>query len=134
MSKEKALIPLSGGGPLLNVPDLDTILGLDIPVSQKRRMVLEYGGLKGKKIKYASKEEKKAAAKKRAEIRKKERLVLLASHGLAPKPKVKKTPMEKKAASSARAKRKRSAFGEMVRMNPELAKKAGIDPKRYKLK
>lgn len=116
-------------------PDFTNILqSQDISVADKRRLVLEGVGLKGRKRKYKTAEERKEAAKKRRDERKVSRLEVLTKYGLEPKKKGPKlTKAQKKAKRSARGRERRSFLREMAKENPDLAKKYGIDVSRFKL-
>ena len=78
------------------MPDFSNILGADISVGQKRRSILLGMGLRKPKQKYASKEARKEAAKKRHEEKKKSELVIFKKYGIEPKKKVKMTPAQRK--------------------------------------
>lgn len=105
-----------------------------LTLAQKRKEVLEALGLKRKKKKYDTPEEKKAAAKKRRDERKATRREVLKKYGLEPRKKgPKMTQAERKKKRSERGKTKRGFLREMARANPDLAKKYGIDPSRFKL-
>jgi len=128
--KETALVPTGTG-----LPDFSNVLQKeDMSIADKRNYVLEQTGLKGRKRKYKSVEERKAAAKARREERKAKRVAVLEKYGLEPKKKGPKlTKEQKKARRSARAKERRSFMREMAKQQPDLAKKYGIDVKRFKL-
>jgi len=137
MPKKKGTeIQLTGGMPSMPSPkDFASILESEsLSMAQKRRQVLEQLGLKGTRKKYASPVERKAASKERREKRKSTRLESLKQYGLEPKvrgPKMSKE--ERKTKRSERGKTKRGFLREMAKANPELAKKYGIDPSRFKL-
>ena len=128
MPKKKASKELALAGQ----PDFSSILSSDLPISMKRRAVLIGLGLKAPRKKYKSPAERKAAAKERAKKKRAEKTKALKKYGLEPKPKVKKTKAEKRAKRSERGKIKRELFKEFARMNPEMAKKFGFDPARFK--
>jgi len=122
---------LIGGTPL----DFSSVIESEsLSMAEKRRKVLEQLGLKGTKKKYATPEERKAASKKRREERKSTRLEVLKKYGLEPRKKGPKMSKEqRKQKRSERGKTKRGFLREMARANPDLAKKYGIDPRRFKL-
>jgi hypothetical protein len=128
MPKKTALIPME-------TPDFSNILSsTELPLAAKRRKILEQLGLRRPKKRYASVEERKKAAKERAKRRKEERLKVLKGYGLEPRKKGPKlTKEQKRERRKARAKAKREFFREMAKQNPDLAKKFGIDPSRFKL-
>ena len=131
MPKKKtttALVPMG-------VPDFSSVLSTqDMSLSMKRRKVLEELGLRKPKKKYASVEDRKAAAKERAKKRKEERVKVLKQYGLEPKKRGPKlTKAQKTAKRQDRGKVRREFLREMARQNPELAKKFGIDPSRFRL-
>ena len=102
--------------------------------SERRRAVLVALGERTPRKKYKTKKEKKAAQKERREERKKKRGVLYEQYGITPRERgTKLTEEEKRQKRSARGKTRRSAFREMARKDPELAKKFGIDPSKFKL-
>lgn len=132
MAKKESvsIAPIEAG-----LPDFSSVLQKeDLSIADKRRIILEGVGLKGKKKKYESVEERKAASKARREERKAKRTEVLAKYGLEPKKKGPKlTKEQKKAKRSARAKERRGFMRDMARQDPDLAKKYGIDVKRFKL-
>lgn len=125
-----AIVPLEPGAP-----DFANVLqSQDISVAEKRRIILEGVGLKGKRRKYKSSEERKEASKKRRGERKVERDKTLEKYGLLPKAKGPKlTKEQKKVKRSKRSKERRSFMRDMAKQNPDLAKKYGIDVGRFKL-
>lgn len=105
-----------------------------LTMAEKRKTVLEKLGLKATKKKYATPEERKAASKLRAKERREARIVALKPYGLEPaKRGPKKTKAQKKLARKARGKARREFIRDMAKADPDLAKKYGIDPKRFKL-
>ena len=133
MAKKSTEVALIGEGT--QPPDFSKIIQSEsISMVEKRKLVLEKLGMKGTKKKYATTEERKLAAKERSKKRREERVTALKEYGLEPKAKgPKKTKAQKKATRKARGKSRRSFLREMAKANPELAKKYGIDPKRFKL-
>ena len=130
---ETALI-VPGSLPVGGTSDFSHIIQKDIPLAQKRSMILVELGLKKPKKQYATKEERKLAAKERTKERKKERLSVLEKYGLEPKKKGPKLSKEqKKQRRKTRSKAKRTFLRDMARADPEMAKKYGIDPARFKL-
>lgn len=115
--------------------EVERILGLpNLTLSEKRHKVLEALGKVKPKKKYASVAERKAAAKKRAEERKKAKLDVLKKFGLEPSKRgPKKSPEEKKLHRKEKGKQRRSFLREMAKSNPDVAKKFGIDINRFKL-
>lgn len=133
MAKKKeaiAIVPTKVG-----VPDFtDVLQSQDISIADKRKHVLEGLGLKGKRRKYKSPEERKEAAKKRKEERKAERDKTLEGYGLLPRVKGPKlTKEQRKVKRSVRSKERRSFMRDMAKQNPDLAKTYGIDVGRFKL-
>lgn len=133
MAKKSTEVTLIGEGT--QAPDFSGIIKSEsISLVEKRKLVLEKLGLKGTKKKYATTEERKAAAKARSKERRDERASVLKKYGLAPQAKgPKKTKAQKKATRKARGKARRGFLREMAKANPELAATYGIDPKRFKL-
>jgi len=124
-----------GTGEAVSVPDFSSIITSEsLTIAEKRKKVLEGLGMRTRKKKYESVEERKAASKLRREERKKERLSALAQYGLEPRKKgPRKTKAQKKKARSERGKARREFMREMAKASPDLAKKYGIDPSRFKL-
>jgi len=105
-----------------------------LSMAEKRKTVLEKLGLKATKKKYATPEERKTASKLRAKERREARIAALKPYGLEPAVRgPKKTKAQKKAARKARGKARRGFIREMAKASPELAKKYGIDPARFRL-
>ena len=101
---------------------------------ERRRAVLVALGLRTPRQKYKSKKQKKSAAKERREQRKKDRLAVFEQYGITPRKRgTRLTPEQKKEKRSERGKQRRALLREMARANPELAKKYGVDPTRFKL-
>lgn len=125
MPKKTALIPM---------PDFSSILGApDVPIAIKRKKVLEELGLRRPRKKYESVEERKAAAKERAKKRREERLQVLKRYKLEPKKKGPGlTKAQKKEKRRTRGQDKRQFLREMARQNPDMARKFGIDPTRFR--
>jgi len=136
MVPRKAGLPALPGPGAGGVPDFSNILqSQELTLVDKRRKVLEGLGLRKPRKKYKTKEERKATAKERAKARRAERLQLLEKYGLGARPKGKKkygSKEERKAAGKERAKDKRRFLREMARKNPDLARKYGIDPERFR--
>jgi len=125
-----ALVPM-----VTELPDFSSVIKSEsLSLAEKRKKVLEGLGLKRTKKVYANSEERKAAAKKRREERKATRREYLSRYGLEPRKKGPKlTKEERKKKRSERGKVKRGFLREMARANPDLAKKYGIDPNRFRL-
>jgi len=127
MAKKKiGLLPISA-------PSISHILDSEMSLPEKRRKVLEELGARKPKKKYKTVEDRKAAAKERAGVRRAEKIKILGKYGLAPKkagPKL--TKEEKREKRSNKGKVKREFIREMARQNPDLAKKFGIDPTRFR--
>jgi len=101
---------------------------------ERRRGIAIALGLRTPRKRYKNKKERKAASKERREQRKKDRLTLYEQYGMTPRKRgAKLTPDEKRAKRSERGKKRRELLREMARANPELAKKYGVDPSRFKL-
>lgn len=140
-NEEKGVIPLgpAGGESITEItsplaPNLSSILSGAKPLSDKRREVLIALGLRRPRQKYTTPALKKTAAKKRRKERKLERNKELAKYGLAPRKRGKKlTTDQKNKRRNERGKNKRAGLREMARANPDLAKKFGIDPTRFRL-
>ena len=131
MPSEKEVTPLVLP---TGTPDFSNIIAADIPIAQKRSAILQGLGLKGTKKKYKTPAERKKAAKARSVKRRKERQKVLAKYGLKPKKKAPKlTKEQKKARRKERSKVRSSFLQEMVKANPEMARKHGINPARFKL-
>lgn len=131
--KETAVTPVPALGP---APlDFTSVIESEtLSIAAKRKHVLEQLGLKGRKRKYATLEERRAASQKRREERKATRLEVFKKYGLEPKEKAPKmTKEQRKQKRSERGKAKREFYRQMARADPALAKKYGIDPKRFKL-
>lgn len=106
----------------------------DISPSEKRKALLVKLELRQTRRKYKTKAQRTAAAKTRRDKRKTERLSVFEQYGLEPKTRGPKlTAEEKRKKRSTRGKTRRSLFREMARANPEMAKKYGVDPSRFKL-
>ena len=114
-------------------PDFSNILSADIPISLKRQQILTELGLRKPKKKYETIEERKAAAKERAKKKRAEKVKALKPFGLEPKPKPRKTKAQKKERRKERGRVRRELFREFAKMNPDMAKKAGFDPSRFRL-
>ena len=117
------------------LPDFTNVIKSDVLTErEKRNEILVQLGLKQKKRKYPTPEARKAAAKERSAKRRKERSTVLAQYGLEPKKRgPKRSEDEKAEARRERGKTKRAFIREMARAEPDLAKKYGIDPSRFKL-
>lgn len=112
--------------------DLTSILkNPDLTPAQRRKMYWEAKGLKGKKSKYASPAERKAANKARSKERRTARIASLPEE-LRPRAKVKRSPEEKKERRKERGKEKREFLREMAQKNPELASRYGIHVDLFK--
>jgi len=116
-------------------PQVSQVMTMEgLTPGERRRGVLVALGLRTPRQKYKSKKQRKTAAKERRLQRKKDRLALYEQYGITPRPRgAKLTPEQKKAKRSERGKNRRAALREMARANPELAKKYGVDPARFKL-
>ena len=135
MSEERNLPATTSSSTEVSMPDFSSIVTSEgLSLAEKRKKVLEGLGMRTRKQRYGSVEERKKAAKSRRDKRKKERLEALAKYGLEPRKKgPKKTKAQRKEARSIRGKSKREAFREMAKASPDLAKKYGIDPSRFRL-
>lgn len=138
--KGKSEIVLGSSSPptVMDMPDFSNIIQADVPISWKRAFILEQLGEKKTKKKYATKVERQEAAKARAKERREARKALLAPYGLEPKKKVSTLTQEQRKARSRAKRRERSLkkkefLHDMIKSNPELAKKYGIDTGRFKL-
>lgn len=106
----------------------------EFDLATKRQKVLLELGQKRPKKRYATVEERKAAAKARNKKRREERNAALRPYGLGPRPKGPKlTKEQRKEKRKARGKVKRQFMREMAKANPEKALKFGIDVTRFKL-
>ena len=116
-------------------PDLSGILrNEELSLAEKRRKVLEQLGMRHPRQKYATPEEKKAAQEARRLKRKADRLEIFKAQGIEPRKRgPKKSKAERAAARKARRHNKTMALKEMALANPDLAKKYGINPSRFKL-
>lgn len=139
MAKKTALMPMP---PERGEPEVGQVGGIfnhileskELSLSEKKAKLLRELGVTSPKKKYETKEERKEAAKKRAKERKEERDAILSEYGLGPGrrgPKLSKE--EKRARRKARAKKKRDFMKEMAKKYPNLAKKYGIDPSKFKI-
>jgi hypothetical protein len=109
---------------ILNKPDLTP--------GQRRRLALQKLGLiKPKKV-YASPADRKAASKLRAKERRQAKLAALPEE-FRPRPKVKRSPEEKKERRKERGKEKRMFLREMAQKDPSLAAKYGIHVELFKV-
>jgi len=117
MSKE--VVPFTGV--------TEALPGLDLRAM--RRSVLEEGGLVQPRQRYASKEERKVAAKVRSKARRETRKQYLASQGLGPKGRPELTPTQKKS-KSKELRRMRNLY---LRSHPEEARAIGIDIGRLRV-
>lgn len=119
----------------ISLPDFTSVIADEsLTMTEKRQQILESLGLRRTKKKYPTTEARKAAAKVRAKERREERTKALAQYGLEPtKLGPKRTEEEKKVARTDRGKRRRLAFKEMATAQPDLAKKYGFDPKKFRL-
>lgn len=117
------------------IPDFSAIIQSEsLDLAEKRKKVLEQLGLRRPRKKYATPGERKEASKKRREGRKATRLEALKKYGLEPKKKGPKMSKEERGKKrSERGKSRREFMREMARGSPDLAKKYGIDPSRFKL-
>lgn len=118
-----------------SLPDFTSVIqSKSLDLETKRKKVLEGLGLRHPRKKYASPDERKAAAKKRREERKAERAKVLGKYGIAPKKKGPRlTKAQRKTRRSKRGKERREFLREQAKQHPELAKKYGIDVSRFKL-
>lgn len=119
MPKKKELVPYTGPP--------ETIPGLSL--REMRRSVLMEGGLLSPRTRYASKEERKAAAKERLKARRESRKALLETKGIAPTRKPKLTKAEKK----VRSKEFRRLRNIYLREHPEKARSLGVDIGRLRV-
>jgi hypothetical protein len=132
--ESSGVLPISGVAQA-SIPksELDAIMGKEgLTLADKRRLYLERLGAVRPKQKYATKEERKKAAKERAQKRREAKRALLPPE-LRPQPRMKMTPEEKKVKRSEKNKEKRAFLREMARDNPAIAKKFGIDPANFRL-
>ena len=133
--KGTEIVPAENLIPVTSTPDFTNILESEsLSIAEKRKKVLEELGLRSTRRKYASPEERKEAAKKRRDERRAARAKVLEQYGLEPKTRGPKlTKAEKKKRRSERGKARRSFLREMAKAQPELAKKYGIDPSKFKI-
>ncbi len=135
MAKKGTEIQIVGAQAPVTAPDFkDVIQSETLSMAQKRSTILEKLGLKSTKRKYATTEERKTASKSRAKERRESRTKALKQYGLEPaKRGPTRTKAQKRESRKARGKQRRGFLREMARSSPEIAKKYGIDPGRFKL-
>jgi hypothetical protein len=99
---------------------------------EKRHRALEMTGELKPRKKYASRDERKLAAKERAKQRRLDRSARLSAihPDLAPKPRVKRSIEEKRARRSERGKLKRTALKELKTKYPDIANELGLNFRR----
>ena len=104
---------------------------MDLDIQKARRQILRQKGLLKSRRKYSSEtERKKAAAKRRKQKRERER-VALEPFGLAPRKRVKRSPLEKKDMRRKRSAKQRDFMRWAVDKHPDVAREYGIDVKRF---
>ena len=119
MAKSKELTPYTGPAELMPGLNLRAL----------RRSVLMEGGLLNPRMKYESKEERKAAAKARGKARRESRKAFLEQRGLAPAPREKLSKAQKR----ARSKEFRAIRNAYLRTHPEEAKRLGVSIGRLRV-
>jgi len=117
-----------------SVDDFTKILNNpNLTKKQKVDLILKAKGLKTPRKRYASVEERKKAAAQRAKERRKKQLEDLPPE-LRPKPRVKLTKAQKKEKRRAHNASNRAALRELAKANPDLARRFGINPDRFRIK
>lgn len=121
---------ISYGGKTFDITDI--LADSSLSPGKKRRAILIRTGQRKPRTKYGSEEERKAAAKKRAEARKKKHKGFFSGIGLEPQKKLKLSPEEKKEKRKVKSQARRDFIRKAALEMPDVAKSFGIDPSRIK--
>ena len=115
------------------LPDINHIINdSSLTMKEKRVKALKELGLRGSKGKYGSKDEAKAASKKKSkERRDKNRSKLIELGLLKPREKISDAERDRrKLERRVKRKNEKLGFRKLAKDHPEIAKEYGIDPKR----
>jgi hypothetical protein len=137
MAKKKHITELTVAQPVqMGQPDFSSILSSGLDTKSMRLEILKAEGVQGVRQKYPSKEARIAAYKEKMKDKRAKDRAILEKHGIAPKPRVKRTEEEKaqyrRDYRKKRAGKQHSFLVEMAKKNPELAKKFGIHADKLK--